>query len=233
MANTQYNAGHRRSSSAGTRGSRSRRGSSRAASQQGDGEEDGAETMQRLKWDEANLYLTEQERTATMKITEPKTPYARHYDPAADPSDDEDGGVGMDLDLDLDKIDGVGRRRPGASAEEDIPGLMLGEPTAPVPDGEFDDERRRARAVQVDSDGTGGRHDGDADEMAGMTAEEREKHRRFEEMRKRHYEMRNVAKLLGHPEELEDEMDEDDDDENDDQQPPPVPALPGKVHGLS
>lgn len=28
-----------------------------------------------LKWDEANLYLTEQEKNATMKITEPKTPY--------------------------------------------------------------------------------------------------------------------------------------------------------------
>ena len=38
----------------------------------------------RLKWDEANLYLTEQERTAKMKIDEPKTPYAPHYDPAED-----------------------------------------------------------------------------------------------------------------------------------------------------
>ena len=40
----------------------------------------------RLKWDEANLYLTEQEKNSTMKIDEPKTPYAKHYDPA----DDED-----------------------------------------------------------------------------------------------------------------------------------------------
>lgn len=227
MANTQYNAGHRRSSSAGTRGSRSRRPSSRAASQQGDVDGNDAEASQRLKWDEANLYLTEQERTATMKITEPKTPYARHYDPAADPSDDEgedDGAVGMDLDL--DKIDGVDGKRSGArgAAEEDIPGLSLGEPTEAVPEGEFED---RPRAVHVNSTGSG--HDADADETVGMTAEEREKHRRFERMRKQHYEMKNVAKFLGHSEELEDEMDEDD---GDDAQPP-VPPMPNRANGAS
>lgn len=227
MANTQYNAGHRRSSSAGTRGSRSRRPSSRAASQQGDVDGNDADTSPRLKWDEANLYLTEQERTATMKITEPKTPYARHYDPAADPSDDEEDGAGAGPGLDLDKIDGVSGRRSGAraAAEDDIPGLSLGEPTEAVPEGEFSNER--PRAVHVDSDG--GRHDADADEMAGMTPEEREKHRRFERMRKQHYEMKDVAKLLGHSEELEDEMDEDDDGA----QPPPVPPMPGKINGAS
>ena len=42
------------------------------------------ETSPRLKWDEANLYLTEQQRDSTMKITEPKTPYAQRYDPSED-----------------------------------------------------------------------------------------------------------------------------------------------------
>ena len=30
-----------------------------------------------------------------------------------------------------------------------------------------------------------------------MTAEEREKHKKFEEMRRKHYEMKNVKNLLG------------------------------------
>ncbi|KAI2474661.1 IPP-2 domain containing protein [Pyrenophora tritici-repentis] len=39
------------------------------------------------------------------------------------------------------------------------------------------------------------------------TQEEVEKHRKFEELRKKHYEMKNVKDLLGHPE------DEDEDEE--------------------
>ena len=34
-----------------------------------------------LKWDELNLYQTEQEKCATMKIDEPKTPYEGGFDP--------------------------------------------------------------------------------------------------------------------------------------------------------
>lgn len=34
-----------------------------------------------LKWDEINLYKTEQEKAATMKIDEPKTPYEGGFDP--------------------------------------------------------------------------------------------------------------------------------------------------------
>ena len=39
----------------------------------------------------------------------------------------------------------------------------------------------------------------------GLSAEEQEKHRKFEEMRKKHYEMKNVANMLGHPEDLDDD----------------------------
>lgn len=243
MANTQYNAGHRRSSSSG-----GARRPSRTPSAAG-GDEGGSP---RLKWDEANLYLTEQERTATMKITEPKTPYARHYDPAADPSDDDDdedmGGLGG---ADLDRIDGVagpgGRRKRASSglgaAEDDIPGLMLGEPEAAVPEEAEAGAGavRRSRSVHVDNgvDGVGGVGGGgaglhDADELAGLSPEEREKHRRFEELRKKHYEMKNVAKFLGHSEELvDDEMDEDDDDNDGGDEQPSVPPLPGRVNGSS
>lgn len=164
-----------------------------------------------------------------MKINEPKTPYAKHYDPAEDPSDeDEDMAEPIDRNkIDLDRVDGVSpiqkssRRR---YVEDDIPGLSLGEPEEAVPDGEFatghHHHHSRPRAVHVDSTGSG--HDTDGEEYVGMTAEEREKHRKFEEMRKKHYEMKNVAALLGHP---EDDVD-DDDDENGDGAVPPVPPMP-------
>ncbi|GAB1313772.1 Protein phosphatase inhibitor 2 [Madurella fahalii] len=236
IANTQYNAGHRRSSStAGSRPGGSRRQSSLTPSQQGD---DAEEQGQRLKWDEANLYLTEQERSSTMKINEPKTPYAKHYDPAEDPSDDEDMAEPIDPNgIDMDRVDGVPRRqlqqqRQRPSGDDEIPGLSLGEPEEEVPEHGFGDPAHtRPRAVHVDSNGSG--HDTDTDEyLVGLSAEEREKHRRFEEMRKKHYEMKNVAALLGHPEKLEDEdEDEEEDDGNDGV--PAVPSLPGQANGSS
>jgi protein phosphatase inhibitor 2 len=174
-----------------------------------------------------------------MKINEPKTPYAKHYDPAEDPSDDEDMAEPIDpKSIDIDKLDGVPhhttqqqqtqRRRP---ADDEIPRLSLGEPEEEVLEHEFPPSSPgggRTRAVHVDSSGSG--HDTDGEEyLVGLSAEEREKHRRFEEMRKRHYEMKDVASLLGHPEELE----EDDDDEEGGARPPAVPPLPGRVNGSS
>lgn len=188
ILNTQVNTGHRRSSSAARAARRSRTPSTAAATAAAaaaaaaDGDESG---QPRLQWDEVNLYLTEQERTATMKIDEPKTPYAQHYDPSEDPSDEED--------------------------------VDLGEPEEDVPADEFGPARKTKVHVDDSEHSSiyegGSIHDGD-DPMAGMSAEEREKHLRFEAMRKKHYEMRNVARLLGHSEELEEMADaEDDDDE--------------------
>jgi protein phosphatase inhibitor 2 len=174
------------------------------------------ESSQRLKWDEANLYLTEQERTSTMKITEPKTPYAKHYDPMEDPSDEdeimEDGSA---------PLSGAKGRKTGSGpgGEDDIPGLSLGEPEEAVPEAEFrtPSSPKKEKAVHVDDTGSG--HDDD--ERVGLSPEEREKHRRFEQLRKKHYEMKNVSQLLGHPEDLPD-------DDEDDSGPPP---LPGQSNG--
>ena len=162
------------------------------------GEED-EESSPRLKWDEANLYLTEQEKSSTMKIDEPKTPYAKKYDP----SEDEEVESRM-LDTDelvvdeLDKVNGSTSR----TKEEEIPGLELGEPEEAVPDHMEDDGRlvrtpsqRGEKQVIVDplmEDGLGGHGEG------FLSREESEKHRHFEEMRKRHYEMRDVKGLLGY-----------------------------------
>ena len=135
-----------------------------------------------------------------MKIDEPKTPYAKHYDPAED--EDEVRAVDVD-DIMVDELDVEMGKSPGRIArgakEDDIPGLSLGEPEEAVPEVESDGESRRKVHVS-------------GDEHVGLSAEELEKHRKFEEMRKKHYEMKNVASLLGHPEELDD-IDDDGDDE--------------------
>ena len=158
--------------------------------------EEDDENNPRLKWDEANLYLTEQEKSSTMKIDEPKTPYAKHYNPA----EDEDDVRTLDAeDLVVDELDRV----KGRSREEDIPGLELGEPEEVVPENEPSDEARIVRSgsvkgepksVVVDDKSEDGGHG----EQSGWSKEEREKHRMFEERRKRHYEMKDVKGLLGY-----------------------------------
>ncbi len=86
-------------------------------------------TSPRLKWDEANLYLTEQQKSSTMKITEPKTPYTRRYDPSEDLSDDEGAGEHMQLD----HHEGGNTEDSVMAGIHDIPGLDLGEPAEALP----------------------------------------------------------------------------------------------------
>ncbi|KAF2962765.1 hypothetical protein GQX73_g10812 [Xylaria multiplex] len=190
ILNTQTNAGHRRSSSSASRPGGVRRKSSRTSSYCAEDEMAG---NQRLQWDEANLYLTEQERTSTMKITEPKTPYARHYEPSEDEDDEMADG-------------------------DPIPGFSLGEPEEAIPEHEYTSSRKQSKVHVSDEDATP-QHDAE-NEYIGMTPEEREKHRKFEQLRKKHYEMRGVAKFLGHPEELDDMEDEND-------EVPKVPTING------
>ncbi|KAI1086742.1 hypothetical protein F5B19DRAFT_119067 [Rostrohypoxylon terebratum] len=197
IINTQTNAGHRRSSSAASRAPASRRQSTRTPSYDPNHVLD---NNQRLKWDEANLYLTEQERTATMKITEPKTPYARHYEPSEDDEDDE-------------MLDGENSRR------EEISELSLGEPEEDVPEGEFGIGRKQSKVHVNDEDATP-IHDAE-NEYVGLSPEEREKHRKFEQLRKKHYEMKDVAKFLGHPENL--------DEIEDEEEVPPMPTINGAM----
>jgi len=134
-----------------------------------------------------------------MKIDEPKTPYAKHYDPAEDEEEvraiDADEIMVDELEMEKARMG----RSPGKSAkarEDDIPGLSLGEPEEAVPEHEYDESGKKVHVA--------------GEEHVGLSKEEQEKHRKFEEMRKKHYEMKNVASLLGHPEDL-DAMVEDED----------------------
>lgn len=134
-----------------------------------------------------------------MKIDEPKTPYAKHYDPAEDEEEvhaiDTDEIMVDELEMEKARMG----RSPGRSSkarEEEIPGLSLGEPEEAIPENEFDEHGKRVHVF--------------GEEHVGLSQEEQEKHRKFEELRKKHYEMKNVASLLGHPEDLE-ALDEEDD----------------------
>ena len=145
----------------------------------------------RLQWDEANLYLTEQERGDTMKIDEPKTPFAKQYDPR---EDEEEMASLNPQDLMVDELDKAQHEKSRGSRRESIPVLNLGEPEEPVgaENGLGDGEKK---VVVGDSGMDDGGHG--EEELASMSVEERRKHREFEERRKRHYEMSNVRDLLG------------------------------------
>lgn len=153
-----------------------------------------------------------------MKITEPKTPYAKHYDPDEDEEEIDGEGRALDpQDLMVDELDlkkeGVVHKAPTRGAREDeIPGLELGEPEEAVPEGE-DIERPHSGGSGKHVSVGGSQYD---DETVGMSKEEREKHIAFQEARKKHYEMKDVRGLLGHP---LDAMDEDDDDLDEDVSP--------------
>jgi len=198
LQNTLQNAGRRRSSS------NARPGSSRRQSLASNHQD---ENSPRLKWDEANLYLTEQERTAKMKIDEPKTPYAPHYDPAEDDEEigleDAQQSVIDAQGLVVDELDRStkGSHKKGLS-EDDIPDLELGEPeenslAAPADPGP---RIYRDRSLSTDSQ-KGEKHvvvGAENDDGPVTTEEAKEKHRQFEEHRKKHYEMKNIKDLLAY-----------------------------------
>jgi len=144
----------------------------------------------RLKWDEANLYLTEQERGNTMKIDEPKTPYVKQYDPA----EDMEEMAALDAqDLNVDELDMAKQGRGGrVGRSEPIPSLDLGEPEEPIDRIPSEGEKR----VIVD-DGYPEANGHGEEFHENMSEEEKRKHREFEARRKRHYEMSNIKDLLG------------------------------------
>ncbi len=132
-----------------------------------------------------------------MKIDEPKTPYAKRYEP----TEEEEAEMQMldAEDLKVDELDKVKAEKNKTSMRDrDIPGLELGEPEEPFAlDGEASSRSgivKGEKQVVVDPVRDGGHH---GEENVGLSAEEREKHRRFEQRRKQHYEMKDVKDLLG------------------------------------
>lgn len=143
-----------------------------------------------------------------MKIDEPKTPYAPHYDPAEDEEEirleDAQESLIDAQDVVVDELDRTtkgGHHKKGVS-EDDIPDLELGEPEKlpSAADADADPRVYRDRSMSTDSQ-KGEKHvivgagvDGDDGMITSQEAEE--KHRQFEEHRKKHYEMKNIKELL-------------------------------------
>ena len=205
LQNTLQNAGHR-SSTIDPRANISRRQSSSA----GLPGSDSVDENMRLRWDEANLYLTEQEKSSTMKIDEPKTPYAKRYEP------DEDEEEMRTLDAQELKVDELDKVREGRKSqrtkEAEIPGLDIGEPEEDVSltGGDENDriERIRSAGGSAERSGSGslGRSGSLKGEKSVVVDDEAPdgkghdgivRHKDFEEMRKKHYEMKEVKGLLG------------------------------------
>ncbi|KAK2874926.1 hypothetical protein FQN49_001947 [Arthroderma sp. PD_2] len=232
MQNTMQNAGQ--SAKQRARAS-SRRKSSGSRASNGD---EGTENSPRLKWDEANLYLTEQERSSTMKIDEPKTPYVPHYD-YNEENDDMDLGedVGFHVEgVAVDELD-MSKGRAGSSKSkskgDEIPDLELGEPE--------EDAWKDVRASEADRiirershsfGSTGSKKrvvvgDGkDGPNLDPSNKEAVQKHHDFEEKRKRHYEMGGIKNLLGHPAKVDDDDDDEDEETSAPRVPPAVPKIP-------
>jgi protein phosphatase inhibitor 2 len=150
-----------------------------------------------------------------MKIDEPKTPYAPHYDPREDDEqmrideaqDSLLNAQGIVVD-ELDKSAKPTHHRKGIS-EEEIPDLELGEPEENTQGLPADDPRvfrdrsmsmdshKSEKRVQVGVEDTNGA-DVPAYDPLLSTEEARAKHAHFEEQRKKHYEMRNIKELLAY-----------------------------------
>ncbi|KAF2220614.1 hypothetical protein BDZ85DRAFT_275649 [Elsinoe ampelina] len=181
--NTNINAGGHRRGSSNPRGSVSRRQSGTEGPEAG---------SPRLRWDEANLYLNEGQMGGKMKIDEPKTPYAGQYDPE---EDDEDMPAIDPSDIAVDELETHKRKKQ--TKTDEIPGLDLGEPEMEGLERPPSEGERRVILDPDHMDVDGARHGEVPD---SVPTEEKEKHRKFEEMRKKHYEMKNVKNLLGHSE---------------------------------
>lgn len=161
----------------------------------------------RLKWDEANLYLAEQESGGRMKITEPKTPY-QYGDTMMDDEEEEDVAIDPRY-VNVDEVEMAKAPKSNKKhRESEIPGLELGEAEEELSPGSLaqDDRITRGPSHNLSRESSKEKHvsvsegsdSGGIKEQVGMpTSEEQEAHRQFEERRKQHYEMRSVKNLLG------------------------------------
>lgn len=131
--------------------------------------------QEHLKWDEINLYKTEQEKVATMRIDEPKTPYEGGFNPEGEYYRDDD-------------------------ASNEIPDFSLGEGQF-TGDESLGQSLNGGEVVKDENAEEEEQEEEEEEEEKPLLAEE--KHRKFEEMRKAHYHM--AATPLKHKIEVADD----------------------------
>ena len=135
-----------------------------------------------------------------MKITEPKTPY-QYGEGAMDEDEEEDVAIDPRY-VNVDEVDLAKSKSQKKARESEIPGLDIGEPEDEMDqEGGVENDRVLGGGGNLSREGSKEKHaslSGEFQEQVGMpTREEAEKHRQFEERRKRHYEMRDMKGLLG------------------------------------
>ncbi|KAJ3334105.1 hypothetical protein HDU76_010227 [Blyttiomyces sp. JEL0837] len=143
----------------------------------------------RLRWDEDNLMITESQKNATMKITEPKTPFI-HYNIDTDEITGNSGSIPpMELSAALANAKGFA----------DSTGSIMSS---------SDSDSMKGRSNSSDWEST------DEDEEH-LTEEERERRKKFAKLRSQHYNMKaalQTAKKL-----VEKELSSGDEDDEDEQ----------------
>ena len=165
IKNTYLNA---QSVGEGSEGDRIRNKIAKDKKGQDDGKEtkdEGGSPHEHLHWDEMNLYKTEQEKTSTMKIDEPKTPYEGGFNPEGEyyRSDDEEENI-PEFELGKGEVDSANNEGANVS--------LKGSSIEKAPEEESSEEKS-------------------SEEERTPTAEER--HKLFEEKRKAHYHMKGEA----------------------------------------
>ncbi|KAJ3088412.1 hypothetical protein HK102_008806 [Quaeritorhiza haematococci] len=138
----------------------------------------------RIRWDEDNIMMTEAQKSATMKITEPKTPYI-HYNHETDEILGNTGSIPpMELTSAIENASSALGRRSSSSSMS-----------------------------TSGSDSEGSKKDdwSESEEEKDLDPEERERRRKFKQMRSQHYNMKEALKKAR--QELAQEEEEDDDDD--------------------
>ncbi|KAJ3179401.1 hypothetical protein HDU87_003011 [Geranomyces variabilis] len=174
--------------------------------------EDQSTSARGIKWDEDNLLITEAGKGATMKIDEPKTPYIR-YDSANDMILGSSGSVPpLELSFAIEEA----REQQAASHHHHQNRAARGSSDT---DSQGSASRRR---VSVDEWG-------DDSEDENMDPKEAEKHRKFEQLRASHYDMKSAlhpasvktrkptknGRVVGVPPGVVSDDDSDDNDDDD------------------
>ncbi|KAI9011408.1 hypothetical protein BC832DRAFT_344753 [Gaertneriomyces semiglobifer] len=120
----------------------------------------------RIKWDEDNIMYTEAQKSSTMKITEPKTPYIRY-------------------DSFSDMVLGSSASVPPIELEA---AMLEADTRTPVSLSDSESESVRRRRVSVSGS------EWDSEDEEHMNPEEKAKHDHFASLRSQHYNMRDALK---------------------------------------
>ncbi|ODQ68591.1 hypothetical protein NADFUDRAFT_81497 [Nadsonia fulvescens var. elongata DSM 6958] len=150
-----------------------------------------------LKWDEANLYLTEMQKDSTMKVDEPKTPY---QGPSGSNEYYSKDDIDVDGELELEPLDDVPFSLGKSEEEAGLTGFEIAENNRII----IDEEQVRADLAR----------DLENQERERREEEEEEsKHSDFEKKRKQHYhhevDMKLARQLAAEAEAEDDEEDEE------------------------